>query len=162
MKKTVVLASLLIFAFFISCTETEEPPDGSKTEAKGKEIDPLLIGDYWFEYVKTGSTGFQLGILGGQSDVFNFTKTDFNKCGYLYIYTNKKYLAQSSAKAYCKNGVLYSENDAVIFNYVKMSENEITNYYSFGITDKNNSYFIRITTPENKEQFFCREPSSHF
>ena len=116
MKKIIVLFfSVLITLAFIGCpmeikkkkTDIDDDKDKDK-----KEIDALLVDDYWIEYDKyilnNSYNTYTYIIRGGNSDVYNFTETKINKCKQVTVYATKKFTAETIINAYSKDGYLYS------------------------------------------------------
>jgi hypothetical protein len=159
MKKTILIfLSLLVLAFLASCPEEDNGGGGEK-----KEIDPLLVGDYFFpEDVKElADDKFYINGAKGDGFFYNFTKTTFSTCSSSYIYVNRKFVPDTSIHAYTKDGILYSyEDDSVIFNYSVLPKTRITNYVACGIRDENTVLFV--LTPENEKLIFVKLPASSF
>lgn len=160
MKKIlIVLLSFLMLVSFscISVLEDEEDKDDDKDKKEKpiedtKVIDPLLIGDYWFE------RSSELA-LKGDGVVYNFTQKEINKCEYNTISVNKKFIAEIIIKAYSKDGNLYSYNDdTIIFSYAIIPFND----FLYQRLDMEKNKIIKITTLDNNESIFTNFPASSF
>jgi hypothetical protein len=137
MKKTIaVFLSLLILAFFAACSNDKAQDEGDgkdkdkDTVEETKEIDPLLVGGYWREFVKEkiGTSDILYYYLPAYMDyekinIYDFTETTFYKCSAEAAFkNNKKFVAETTTEAYTKNGVLYSLKDNTeLFSYTKIT-----------------------------------------
>lgn len=183
MKKAgVILLSLMLLAFAGCPNNMDTKDDGKKGEGDKKEdgkdteidiedtkvIDPLLVGDYWFEHGEgTYNSKYNLDMK-GNGIVYNFTSTVLNESDYSQVTDDRKFTAETTIKAYSTNGKLYAyEDNALIFSYTIWSLDYIkatlsSNYYLMGFTDADKNVIMSIITPENDELFFIRLPASFF